>query len=216
MGGRIDIVGHHLVAGVDASCKEDARVAPIEDGGAEEVLRRAVAIAITPSSVKAVLARLETLERVFHYLVCVAGLSVEVEQELLAFMHEEVGPGVWACRAVVGVHVANLYRLAGCRMHHGAVRGAEHGLSLAVAIPVVSHDVVLVVLEVGHVGAEVNPPQFLSVELVYLDDGILALVACGQVSLGRVAAVVELEKYLQLAVTVNVGAAGIVGDVGAL
>ncbi len=112
--------------------------------------------------------------------------------------------------------VANDDGLARCSVYDGTVSGTQHCFSLTVAVPVEGHDVVLVVLEVGHVRSEVYPPQLLAVELIHLDDGILTVVAGGQIALGGIAVVVELEEDFHLTVAVNIGAARIVGHVGAL
>ena len=97
------------------------------------------------------------------------------------------------CRAVVGIHVANLNRCAVGLVYDSAVGSTQHSLGLAVAIPVVSNDVVLVVLEIGHVRSQVNPPQPLSVELIYLDDGILTVVSSFLPTPGYVFLVVKLQ-----------------------
>ena len=162
------------------------------------------------------LAVLKTLQRIRYVLVDLACLTVKIEQELLAIMHEEVRACVRTGRPVVGFHVANLDCLACGRVNHRAVGSTEHCFGLAVAVPVIGDDVVLVVLEVGHIRAEVNPPKFGTIELVDLDDGIFALIAAGQIALCGIVAVVKLEQNLQLAVAVDIGATGVIGNVGAL
>ena len=48
VGGGIHVVGNHLVAGIDAAGEEDAGLLAVKVGGTEEILRRAVAVAIAP------------------------------------------------------------------------------------------------------------------------------------------------------------------------
>ena len=87
-------------------------------------------------------------------------------------------------------------------MDDGAVGGPHHAFGLAVEIPVIGGDVDFVVLEVTHVPAAVDPPQFLARQLVGLDDGV-GVVAC--------IGMVELHNQFGLAVAVKVGGCRIVG-----
>ena len=100
-------------------------------------------------------------------------------------------------------------------MNLGSVAGTQHGLGLAVTVPVVGNNVLFVVLEVGHVGTPVNPPEFPSVQLIYLHDEVLAVEAGLLVRFVGPALVIELHQYLNLAVAIHVGTAHIVGNVGA-
>ena len=48
VGGGIHVVGNHLVAGIDTTGEEDAGLLAVQIRGTEEILRRAVAVAIAP------------------------------------------------------------------------------------------------------------------------------------------------------------------------
>ena len=157
MSGGIYVQGYHLVAGVDASGQEDAGLAAIEIGSAEEMLGRAVAVAVAPCGVQVGLSGFESLQRIIHRHVGHAGLTIHIHQVFSTLVHEPVGPTASSATIVLRF-VANDIILTVGGMNHRTVGGTHQGLSLAVAIPVVSHDVVLVVLEVAHVGTEIQPP----------------------------------------------------------
>ena len=105
-------------------------------------------------------------------------------------------------RTIVLAWVANGLSGAISHVNNSTVGCTEHALCLAVHIPVVGSDVYLVVLEVTHVSAAVYPPQFLAIELIRLDDGVLAV--------NTVIPVVKLDNQLHLAVSVEVGCCSIV------
>ena len=112
--------------------------------------------------------------------------------------------------------VTNHLCSAVCHVDNGAVRCTHHGLSLTVAVPVVGYDVGLVVLEICQVRTALYPPQALAVQLIDLDDAILTLIAPTCQARIDIALVPHLNQYFQLAVTVNIGHAGIVRLVDAL
>ena len=164
MGGGIHVERDHLVAGVDASCQEDAGLAAVEIGGAEEELHRAVAVAVAPCGVEVALATLEALQGELLHHVGLARLAVHVDQELVAFAEEVVD-----ATAIILRGVANGVGSAVGHVDDAAVLQAGHTLGLAVAVPVVGHDVDLILLEIPHVGAAVDPPEQRAVELLHLD-----------------------------------------------
>ena len=57
---RIDVIGRHLVLGVDAASEEDAGVASVEEGSTEEILGGTVSIVVAP------VAGFAPGERIFH------------------------------------------------------------------------------------------------------------------------------------------------------
>ena len=213
VGRRIHVEGNHLVAGIDAACQEDARIATVQVGCAEEVLRRAVAIAVTPGSLQAGLSILQSLQGILYRLIGHARLTVDIHQILGTLVHEPVGTAA-SSTSVVLRGVADDVGLTVGSVDGGAVGSTDQGLGLAVLVPVVGHDVLFVVLEVAHVGTKVEPPQTGAVELHHLGDGVLAVVAVFRIAGTDLALVVELHQDLQLAVTIDICHTGIVGYEG--
>ena len=76
---RVHIVGYHLDLGIDATSQEDAWLATIQIRSAKEVLGRAMAIAISPNGIQVGLPLLQSLQRIVHHLVRLAGLAIEIE-----------------------------------------------------------------------------------------------------------------------------------------
>ena len=210
MGGGVYVVGHHLVAGVDAAGQEDAGLAAVEIGGAEEVFRGAVAVAVAPGGVEVGLAGLQTAQRILHHLIGLAGEAVEVDEVLIALEDEPLAAAPGGVAVVLGGVADGLGGAVG-HVEYSAVGGAHHTLGAAVAVPVVGHDVELVVLEVGHVRTGVNPPQAGAVEFQGFYHVVFAVVAAGQETLVGIAHVDALEQQLELAVAVEVGGAYVVG-----
>ena len=121
------------------------------------MLGRAVAVAVAPCGVQVGLTGFEPFQRIIHRHVGHAGLTIHIHQVFGTLVHEPVG--ATSCRATIVLRfVANDILLTVGGMNHRTIGGTHQGLSLAVAIPVVSHDIVLVVLEIAHVGTEVQPP----------------------------------------------------------
>ena len=98
-------------------------------------------------------------------------------------------------------------------MNLGSVAGSQHGFGLAITVPVVGYDILLVILEVGHVGSPVYPPEFLTVQLIDLHDEVLAIVACFLIGSTGPTAVVELQQDFQFSVTIHISTTGIIGYV---
>ena len=215
VGVRIHVEGNHLMTGIDAPGQEDARLAAVETRGSEEMLRRAVAVAVAPGCSQVGLTVLQTLQRVVYHLIGHARLTVHIHQVFGSLVHEPVGTAAGG-RTVVFRHIAdNISRSVGSV--DGCTVGSAHdGLRLAVPVPVVGDDVLFVVLEVTHVRTEVEPPQLCAVELEHFHDGVLPVVAFFRITSLNLALVVELHQDLQLTVAVNVGHTGIVGHIGRL
>ena len=50
-------------------------------------------------------------------------------------------------------------------MNSSAIGSAENTFCTTIAIPVVGYDILLIVLEVAHIGSTVDPPEHGAVEL---------------------------------------------------
>ena len=217
MGGGVHVVGNHLVAGVDASGKEDTRFLAVEVGGAEEMLRRTVTIPVAPGGIEVVLTVFQSLQRVVDALIDFARSAIHINKVFRAVVHEPIGAATSGC-AVVDVFLA--YGVGGAVgfVDDGAVGSAHNGFGFAVAVPVVGHDVLLIVLEITHIGAAVDPPETGAVLLQHFEDAVFLRVyaanlgAVLRVGLLDFAPVVELHKDFQLAITVDISATSIVGD----
>ena len=203
VGGRIHIIGYHLVTGVDASRQEDAGLASVEIGSSEEIFGRTVSIAIAPLCFQTALPRLQSHQGVVEHLIGFGGETVEIEQIFCAIMHKPLSA---LCGTVVLGGIT--YGLGGAIAHvqHRTVGSTHHTFCLAIAIPVVGGNIDLIVLEVAHIAATVDPPQAFATHLVCLDDGV-AIVGTG-------IAVVKLDNQLQFTVTVQIGSCGIIGHKG--
>ena len=208
----IHVEGHHLMTGIDAAGQEDARMTAVQTGRPEEVLRRAVAVAVAPGSVQTGLACLQPLQRIVHHLIGLARRTVHIDQELLTLVHEPLTRAGGS--QIVLRRVTDGLRRAVGHVDHRTVGSTHHGLCPSVLVPVVGDDILFVVLEVGHVRPQVNPPQFLSVQLIYLYDKVLALIARLLVTRCCPALVVELDQDLQFSVAIDISTTGIVGHVG--
>jgi len=194
----------------------------VEIGSAEEVLRAAVTVAVAPGLGKIRLAVFQSLQRIVHiigvcggsYLIGLAGLSVEIEQIFGTGVHEELGHiAVLTVGAIVLRLVADNDGLARSGVKDGTIGSAHDALCLAVTVPVIGSDIGLVVLKVAEVGAAVDPPKQIAVELKHLDAvkvGTVGLV------LGVIRGAELLDDEFHLAVTVYISDGGIVGliDIG--
>ena len=69
MSGGIDVIGYHLVTGIDTASQEDAGLTAVQIGRTEEVFRRTVTIAVTPCFVQVCLTILQALQRELHHLI---------------------------------------------------------------------------------------------------------------------------------------------------
>ena len=193
------------MARVAASAEEDGGIAAVEIGRAEIVLLHAVAQVAPDAAAAIALAALKLRQGVVHgrpVLLAVpaiglAGLTVEIEQVLLAHTHV-----LGAVAVETGLHVADVDGLAGGGVDNHVVGTAHDGLGLAVLVPVVKNQVELLVRAGHEVGPHVNPPQTGAVHLVALMQVKLRLVA----GLTQVAAIVTaLDDELHLSVTVDIG-----------
>ena len=107
-------------------------------------------------------------------------------------------------------------------MDNGAVGSTHDSFRLAVAVPVIGYDVLLIILEVTHVRTAVDPPKARTVLLQTLEDAVLfgLYASNGRTIFGiillHLLQVVKLHQNLQFAVSIDIGAAGIIGNKGAL
>ena len=225
VGSRIDIEGNELMTRVDTTTQEDAGLLAIEIGRAEEVLRTAVAITIAPSildevvvsrtaeKMTRVLALLETRQRIVDALIGLSSLSIDIEQELGTAVHKPVGTATCSC-SIVERSVTDDIGRAISHMDGGAVSSAENTFCTTIAIPVVGYDVLLIVLEVAHVGSTVDPPEYSTIELHTFEERILSVVAVLWITGTDLALVIIFNKDLEFAITIHVGHADVVGYVG--
>ena len=157
MGGRIHIISDELMTGIDASSQENARFATIQIRCAEEIFRGTMTITVTPGCVKVGLIVLETFQGIVHRDVGHTRCTIHIDQVFGALMHKPVGTATCS-RAVVLRGIADDVCLAIGSMNGGSVSSTHDGFCLTVQIPVVSHDVLLVILEIAHIRAAVHPP----------------------------------------------------------
>ena len=116
-----------------------------------------MAIAVTPCFVDVTFATLEKTEGIWQTLVHLSSLTIEIEQILAGGDNKPVGTATSGATHV-GRGIAHGIGGAICHVDGGAVAGTHYHLGTTIFIPVISHNVLLVVLEVTHIGAAVNPP----------------------------------------------------------
>lgn len=213
----IHVERNHLMLGIDTTGQENAGLAAIKIGCAEEMLRSTVTAIILscrrfPNFHIICLAIFVKPQWIFHLVINLTCLSVQVKKILRILTNKPLTTA--GCRQIVLRSIADSDNLSAGRMNLGSVRGTQHGFGLAVTVPVVGHDVLLVVLEVSHVGAPVDPPEFLTIQLIDLHDKVLTIEACLRIGLAGPTGIVELHQYLQLAVAVHVSHTGVVRNVG--
>ena len=115
------------------------------------------AVFLAPCFLKSAFARLESCERVGDALVRLARLAIHIYEIFCTLAHEPVH--TTACGSTIVLRgIANGVGRAVGTMDYGTVGSTHHSLSLAVAVPVVGYDVLLVVLEIAHVRTAVHPP----------------------------------------------------------
>ena len=212
MGSRIYIQCHKLVAGINAASQEDAGLTAVQIGRTEEMLCRTVAIAVAPSFLEICFTVFQSLQWVFHHLIGLSRLAVHVYQKLIALVDEPLA-AAGGCQIILRC-IAYHLRCSVGHVDDSTVRGTHHCLGLAVLVPVVGHDVLLVILEIGHVRTQVYPPETLAVQFEYFYDEILSVIASLLITGSCPARIVELHQNLQFTIAVNVGHTGIVGHVG--
>ena len=219
MGSGINVECYELMTGIDATTKEDAGLAAVEIGSTEEELAGTVAVAVAPSTVEVALARLEAGTGVVDDLIGDTGHTVTVDEELLAIVGEPLRTAGLRL-TIVGPRGAILtvgtdgVGLTVSHVNGGTFLQAHQHLGLSVKVPVVADNVLLVVLEVTHIGAAVDPPKHGTVELEHLKNSVFAVVTLFGEAVSTFLQVVELQQDFHLAVTIDVSTAGVVGHEG--
>ena len=210
VGSGINIVGHKLMTGVDATTEEDAGFATIQIGRTKEILGRTVSIAVAPCFSEVGLTRLKTLQGIVHRNVGHTCGTIDIDQILGTLVHKPVGAAAGGSTIVLRA-VANDVSLAVGSMDGGTVGSTEQSLCLPVKIPVVAHNVLLIVLEVAHIRTAVDPPQHGAVQLQALKNAVLAIMTATRVTGIYLALVVVLQQDFHLPVTIDVSTTRIVG-----
>ena len=78
----IKVHSNHFMPGIDTSSKEQASLASIKERRTKEILRRAVPITVTPGFIKVCLVTLQPFQRVFHLLVDITCLTIQIQKKL--------------------------------------------------------------------------------------------------------------------------------------
>ena len=222
---RIYIVCDKLVAGIDTTTQEDTWMLAIQIRSTEEVLTAAMTITITPSCLQISLACFQTLQWEIYALVWFTRSTLAIPEEFLAIMGKPfyASFSLWLaivspCRTILAVSTNSI----GSTISHVDSRAffkSHYDFCLAVHIPVVTYDILLVVLEVAHVRTTVHPPENLTVLLQTGQHSIfLGLNAIDGRSILRIKLftfllVGELHENLQLAIAIHISTAGIVRDI---
>ena len=97
VGGRVDVVGRHLVARVDAAGKKQACLPAVEHGSTEEIFAGSVTVVVTPGT--GTLTGQWVIDDLVWFSVC----SVEIDQVFRSCVC--VGHVGGVGHAVAGVHV---------------------------------------------------------------------------------------------------------------
>ena len=214
---RVGIHGErlHVVLGVASPSEEDERVPAIEEWRTEIVLSGPVSVAVAP--VVGIAAR----QRISHpeSAIVTDGVGfgcgpLHVEQ----VFRPRVGVGHISrvCQRVarIDIHVSHI-GLSAIGMIDDHVVGTTHEhLRLAVAVPVVAHDVVLLIRSGAHVGSQVDIPQSVALDVVALQEVVCRVVGHGTRPSGvAVEVVVALHQEFRHPVAVDIGQCDIVDAV---
>ena len=225
VGIRIHIVCDELMTGIDTTRQEDTWMLAIEIRSTEEEFVGTVAVAITPSSLQISLACFQTLQRIIYALVWLTRSTLAIPEELLAIMGKPfyASFSLWLAIVLPGSSILAVSTNGiGSAISHVDSRAffkSHYDFCLAIHIPVVTYDILLVVLEVAHVRTTVHPPENLTILLqtgqhriflgLHTIDGRSIL----RIKLFTFLLVGELHQNLQLAIAIHIGAAGIVRDI---
>ena len=211
---RVYIKGYHLMTGIDTTCKEDAWLLAIKIWSTEEMLSTAVTIAIAPSFLKICFSIFESLQRIFFTFVWLTCYTVHIYKVFCTCTHKPLS-ALGAATIILRSVTNNICRTISA-MDSSTVSCTHHNFCLTVAIPVVSNDILLIVLEVTHVRSAVYPPQTSTIELQSLEDAIFSLVAFLRISSSSLACVVKLHQHIKLTIAIEVGTASVVRHQSAL
>ena len=172
---RVYIKGYHLMTGINTASKEDAWLLAIKIWSTKEMLSTAVTIAIAPSALKICFSIFESLQRIFFTFVWFTCYTVHINKVFSTCTHKPLS-ALGAATIILRSVAYNICRTIST-MDSSAVSSTHHNFCLTVTIPIVSYDILLVVLEVTHVRTTVHPPQACTIEFQSLEDAIFALVA---------------------------------------
>ena len=202
------IKGYHLMTGIDTASKEDAWLLAIKIWSTEEMLSTAVTITIAPSFLKICFSIFESLQRIFFTFVWLTCNTVHIYKVFSTITHKPLS-ALGAATIILRSVAYNICRTIST-MDSSAVSSTHHNFCLAVTIPVVGNDILLIVLEVTHIRSAVYPPQTGAIKLQCLEDAIFALVAFLRISCSSFVCVVKLHQHIELAIAIEVGTASIV------
>ena len=199
---------YHLMTCVDTTCKEDAWLLAVKIWSTEEMLCTAVTITIAPSFLKVCFSILESLQRILFTLVWFTCYTIHIYKVFSTCTHKPLS-ALGAATIILRSITNNICRTIGA-MDSSTVGSTHHNFCLTIAIPVVSNDILLIVLEVTHVRSAVYPPQTSTIELQSLEDAIFTLVAFFRESCFSFILVVKLHQHIELTIAIEVGTASIV------
>src|SRR5574344_882099 len=202
--GRIHVQRTHLMSSVATSSEENARFASVQIRCAKIVLAGAVSSVscLAPNSAVVALPCLETGKRVIHRrelaarlvpAVRLAGLPVQVEQVLRPIA------GIFVSWSHI-VHVANVHHLSTRQMENHVVCTSHEALGLSVHVPIVCHEIPLLVRTSHEVGTEVYPPKSPAIQRVAL----IVVKPRGVARITYVARIVALHKKLHHAIAIHI------------
>ena len=225
VGIRIHIVCDELMTGIDTTRQEDTWMLAIEIRSTKEEFVGTVAVAITPSCLQISFSIFQTLQRIIYALVWLTRSTLAIPEELLAIMGKPFYAS-FCLRLAIVLPGSSILAVStngiGSAISHVDSRAffkSHYDFCLAIHIPVVTYDILLVVLEVAHVRTTVHPPENLTVLLQTGQHRILlGLNAIDGRSILRIKLfafllVVKLHQNLQLAIAIHISTAGIVRDI---
>ena len=202
------IISYHLMTSVDTTSQEDAWFLTIKIWSTKEMLCTTVTIAIAPSALKICFSIFESLQRIFFTLVWLTCNTVHIYKVFSTCTHKPLS-ALGAATIILRSVAYNICRTIST-MDSSAVSSTHHNFCLTVTIPIVSNNILLVVLEVTHVRTTVHPPQACTIEFQSLEDAIFALVAFFRITSFSFILVVKLHQHIKLTIAIEVGTASII------
>ena len=89
-------------------------------------------------------------------------------------------------------------------------------LCTTILVPVITYDILFIVLEVTHVWSAVDPPKHRTIKLRHLKQSMLVVPTINWKRVRHLLRVVVLHQQFHLAITVNIGSTGIIRNVSCL
>ena len=195
---------------IDTASEENARFATIEIRCAKEIFRGTMTVTVTPGSIQVGLTVLKTLQGIIHRDIRHTCGAIHVDQVFGTFVHKPVGTATCGCTVVLR-SITDDVSLAISSMNRSTVSGTHDGLRLSVKVPVVGHNVLLIVLKVAHIRTAVHPPEYGAIKLQTLKDGVFAVMSVTRETGVDLTLVVIFQEYLHLTVAIDIRTAGIIG-----